>query len=235
MHNATFWRGQFKRAFVPHLERLLETVEQRLLPAFDGLSAEADQIQRDTYDELGRLPADPDLDPSVPAELAFEAGCDHYMGMQAVKQAMLNMFAPLLYHAWEQQLLTFHRREVLHPGEEHDNAQLSVGVLRQRLAAKGLDITGFLTYPTLEELRLVANTVKHADGGSADQLKALRPDLFEAHLDDIDLDLPRLPYIRRVYAPLSGEDLYLTIEDLRGYGQATIAFWDELAEALARL
>lgn len=45
---------------------------------------------------------------------------EHYGALSNVKQALLSIFAPTLTHAWEQQLLLFHRRVVLHPSEEND-------------------------------------------------------------------------------------------------------------------
>lgn len=173
MHNALFWRGYFQRMFKPHLERTLQVVEQRILPTFDGTEAEATALQEKTYNDLTSMPLDPDVvDESMLAEAAFEAGYAHYSGMEAVKQSLVNSFAPMLYHAWEQQLLAFHRKEVLHPKEEHNNDLLKLSVLRKRLAANGLGITQVPTWSRIDEVRLVANTVKHADGDSADDLKA---------------------------------------------------------------
>lgn len=232
MLNHRFWRSHFRRKFVPHLSRLLATMEHRLLPIFDNLEAEATKIQEETYDELMHLHAGPDCDPSVPAELAHDAGLDHYMGMCAVRQALLNSFAPILYHTWEQQLLEFHRREVLHPSEQHDHKLLDLKTVISRLNERGVDLRKLKSWPVIEELKLVANTTKHADGISATQLKELRPDLFE-HPSTAEFGFPRFPHVRRVYAPLSGDDLYVSLNDLRRYGDAVVSFWGELSEAIA--
>ncbi|WP_027820662.1 hypothetical protein [Paraburkholderia bannensis] len=233
MHNELFWSGYFRRMFQPHLERTLQVLETRLLPTFDDIEAEAKAIEEKAYADLMSLPLDPDMtDESMLAEAAFEAGYDHYSGMDTVRQALINAFAPLLYHTWEQQLIAFHRKEVLGPKEENDNRLLQVKVLQKRLMDAGLDIRRLQSWSTLEELKLVANTVKHADGESADRLKTARPDLFQINrARGVNLTTPAYP--RRVYYPMSGEDLYLTLTDLREYGHAAIAFWDEFADALA--
>jgi hypothetical protein len=233
MHNHNFWRRHFQRKFVPHLRRLLETLSKRLLPAFDGLEDEANKVQEDTFAELMAMPGDPDSDLSVLAEAAHDASLDHYFGMCDVRQALLNSFAAILYHAWEQQLLEFHRREVLHPADQHDPKLMSLKVLLARLHEKGLSVANLPSWGAIEELRLVANTTKHADGDSAAKLKTLRPDLFE-HPSARDSGLPKLRFIPPVYAPLSGNDLYVGLNDLRRYGDAVTSFWDELALALAR-
>ncbi|KVQ20301.1 hypothetical protein [Burkholderia cepacia] len=233
LHNATFWRGYFQRMFKPHLERMLEVLEHRLLPTFDGIEAEATALQETTYNDLISMPFDPDrVDESDLANAAFEAGYKHYSGMDSVRQALINSFAPMLYHTWEQQLLAFHRKEVLHPKEERKNKFLRVDVLQTRLMDRGFDITQLSTWTTIDELRILANTVKHADGGSGDQLKARRPELFEPHHAKAEIVATPFRYTPSVYRPMSGEDLYLTMADLRTYGRATIDFWDEFSDAL---
>lgn len=235
MHNAVYWHGYFQRVFQPHLERTLQVLEKRLIPTFDGIEAEATAVQEKTFEDLMSIPVDPDMtDGSMLAEAAFEAGYDHYSGMEAVRQSLINAFAPLLFHTWEQQLIAFHRKEVLSPHEENDNRLLQVKVLQKRLNGEGLDITRMSTWASLEELKLVANTVKHADGESANRLRAVRPVLFEMDRAANTANPIWHVYPRRVYRPMSGEDLYLTLDDLHVYGRAAIAFWDEFADALAQ-
>lgn len=233
LHNATFWRGYFQSMFKPHLERTLEVLENRLLPTFDGIEAEATALQEKTYNDLISTPFDPDrIDECDMATAAFEAGYKHYSGMDSVRQALINSFAPMLYHTWEQQLLAFHRKEVLHPKEERKNKFLRVDVLQTRLMDKGFDITQLPTWSTIDELRLLANTVKHADGGSGDLIKARRPELFEPNRAKAEIVAMPFLYTPSVYRPMSGEDLYLTMDDLRTYGRATIDFWNEFSDAL---
>lgn len=235
MHNASFWRRYFQSMFKPHLERTLQVLECRLLPTFDGIEAEATAVQERTYNELMSMPLDPDVvDESMLAESAFEAGYAHYSGMEAVRQSLVNSFAPMLYHTWEQQLLAFHRKEVLHPREENNNDFLKLSVLCKRLAANGIDVTQLQTWSHIKQLRLVANTVKHADGDSADKLKMQRPEFFEPHHANGNVTALPFRYARAVYRPMSGEDLYLTMADIQVYGGSTIGFWDEFADALER-
>ncbi|MCW3609148.1 hypothetical protein [Burkholderia cenocepacia] len=236
MHNANFWRGYFRTTFKPHLERTLQVLEKRLLPSFDGIEAEATALQEQTFLDLVSRPIDHDMaDESMLAQAAFEAGFDYYAGMDAIRQALINSFAPMLYHTWEQQLLAFHRREVLRQTEQHANALLKLSVLRKRLADKGIDIAKLPTWSQLDQLRVVANTVKHADGDSADIVKAQRPELFDpARANGESAAAPFRITAPTVYRPMSGEDLYLTVADIKAYGAAAIRFWDEFADAMER-
>ncbi|WP_252836615.1 hypothetical protein [Burkholderia glumae] len=121
---------------------------------------------------------------------------------------------------------------LLHPKEEHKNKFLRVDVLQTRLMDIGFDITQLSTWSTIDQLRILANTVKHADGGAGDQLKARRPEFFAPQHAKTEMVAMPFRYTRSVYRPMSGEDLYLTMADLRSYGRAAIDFWDEFADAL---
>ena len=80
----------------------------------------------------------------------------------------------------------------------------------------------------IRQLRRVANTVKHGEGRSAEQLKKSNPELFgrqqPSGLRGIPSPLPAMPLI--------GQGLQLTEEDFERYRAALMQFWDELAEAL---
>ncbi len=65
-------------------------------------------------------PATGDEDPADFAEAAEQAGVSHYLLLDGIRQGMLNLFAAALYHSFEQQVMRFHRKQVLHPGEEND-------------------------------------------------------------------------------------------------------------------
>lgn len=210
----------------------MEVLEQRFLPTFDAIDQEAKSATDAEWERLMHLQGDPDQDPSALAEQAFEVGLVHYEAMSDIRQSLLNTYAATLYHAWEQQLLAFHRREVLHPAEENDNALLNLKVFKERLNAAGIDITKLPTWNQINELRLLANAVKHADGSSADELKQLRPALFE-HPSTTEFGLPQFQGVRRVYTPLSGDDIFVTLDALKSYCSALVQFWSELANVLS--
>jgi hypothetical protein len=69
------------------------------------------------------------------------------------------------------------------------------------------------------ELRLVANVVKHGDGKSCEELRALAPRLFEG-----------LNYYFDIFSKADGPEL--TPEDFRRYAKAAKDFWDTFPEKL---
>lgn len=232
MHNHEFWGRHFRRVFIPHLRRLLEVLEVRFLPTLGTIGDEASALQEKTYRELCEMPGDGDGDLSEFAEAAHDLALEFYSGMASVQQAVLNAYAPILYHTWEQQLLTFHRREILHPLEENDKRFMRWDVLIERLERCGLVLEALPSWGTIDELRLVANAVKHADGTSADALRARFPRYFDdpSLVEGITLRIGTKP---RVYLPLSGDDIYLRLENLRRFVGALVDFWSEFEAALA--
>lgn len=104
----------------------------------------------------------------------------------------------------------------------------------KRLLRGGIDVRAFSSWAGVDELRLVANAVKHADGLSAKKLYEQRPDLFTHP------ELPKNALFSaraqpRVFMPLLGEDLYVSLEDLRKYRDAVVQFWEELGRDMARV
>jgi hypothetical protein len=141
------------------------------------------------------------------------------------------LFAVAIYHAFEQQVILFLRREILHPIEENDQKLFSMTEFQNRLKVHGINVQDLPPWKCVSELRLVANTVKHAEGQSAKQLQESRPDLFR---HPRVMDIPFSNVTRRIFQPLVGEDLYVSLEDIRAYCNATIDFWKDLGEALRR-
>lgn len=234
VYHPNYWRRYFERQFVPALQHLIDSLERRLLPNFKetDINNEAEAVANEAWESFMSMSASGDEDPANFAEAAQEAGLDHYLIVTGIRQGVINMFAAGLYHAFEQQLLYFHREELLPNGQQHDKGRLKVSIAREMLAARGVELTSFKSWPLVDELRLVANTVKHAEGDSADQLRGRRPDLFED---------PRLkksglkglsPSSRPIYLPMVGEDLFVDVGDLTRYRDALVQFWRELGVAL---
>jgi hypothetical protein len=233
--NHEFWGRYFRRIFVPQTDMLIETLLGRLLPTFANAEEEAEMKSDEEWSRLCALPALEDDDESDVADQAMEAGVAHYQMMMGLEQGLKNMFAAALYHLYEQQVMLFHRRELLRPSERDHGKLLNHCVFRDRLIRSqcAVDITRFSCWRSLEELHLLANVVKHGEGESATRLRASRPELFVRPALK-DLQTGRVPSLARVFTPLMGEDVYVAVEHLRSYAEAVRHFWDELYEAMAK-
>jgi hypothetical protein len=226
------WQDRFRRIYQPHLERFVDFIESRLLKSFDNLEQEAESRVDEAWDEWCAN-AGEDADPGEGAADAEAAGINYYFSMIAIRQTFLNLSAVGLYHAWEQQVIEFMRQQILHPDTQDDISLMNLSQFKKLAALENIDVEHFESWPTVDSLRILSNAIKHAEGSSAAQLKLLRPDLFVAPgLTESDFikgfSLP-------VYSPLSGLDIYVTIDVLRDYCAALRKFWDELADAMERL
>lgn len=227
--NARFWTDYFKKSFIPQMHALIETLEKRLLPTFDGIEQEADIKSQEEWERLGSIVSPDDFDAATLAEKAIDEGVEYYMLMNGLRQGVINLFSVALYHLYEQQAMFFHRRQVLYPTEENNPALFKSKQFQKRLLVDhNIDISKFGSWPRLEEFRLVANTIKHASGDSAKELHKLRPDIFK-----VKDNLPKLhTFPENVYLPLIGEDIYLALPDIKIYANAVEQFWDELSDKM---
>jgi hypothetical protein len=247
------FRWLYTSDFIRTIDYYAKSLSEKILPSFkdDEISEEANKIEEETYNRLGSF-QDPEwYDPAADIDQARDAGVAFYMMAEGIKQGMINMFTAGLHHLFEQQLIQFHRHQLLWefrwpvydlPTMEKKELKkieklLSVKKAQERLL-KGynIDISAFACWDKLEELRLVANTVKHADGESCTLLRKIRPDLF-IHPDingPSHFRLTDAMYLP-VYQPLAGEGMYIPLEEFNKYVEATKRFWEELAQAVDAL
>ena len=231
MFNGGFWANYFEREFAPQIRAILEVLERRLLPGFAGIEKEAEEVSQQAWDAFMTAPATGEEDPSEFAEAAEQAGVSHYVLFDGIRQGMVNLFAAAIYHTFEQQVMLFLRREMLHPREEDNTKLFGISEFQNRLKAQGIDVVDLPSWRKVDELRLVANTVKHADGKSARDLQDIRPDLFE---HPKFAGMPFSGVAARVFQPLVGEDLYVSLDNVREYCDSVVQFWKEFGEALKR-
>jgi hypothetical protein len=232
MHNCYYWISWSQSVFRKQVAVLREVITERVLPTFTSIENEADAISDKTWERLGEE-GGPYSDPARDAELAENAGLTHYLYMVDARQGLLNLFAVALHHLFEQQQLTVLRQELIPRGENPTEQILKVAEFVKRLRDSGIDAETFTSWHELQELRNVANVVKHADGPSANWLRSHRPEIFTppSFRGTEKLFVPNP--IRWPFQPLSGQDLYITADNLERYFRAVEKFWREFEEILA--
>ncbi len=230
--DGTFWNRHFQDAYIPHVNLFCDILVERVLPLFDKIDEEAEEAASARFDKLEHdFP--PDADIGAYAEAAIEFMSDYGIALYSVYQTLLNASLTVLYHIFEQQLLAYHRRQLLPLKEEDNSKKLKFRIVQQLLKDGGVDITSFKSWKQIEELNLIANATKHAEGPSAEKLRKVRPELFTPNYIYNNPDLQWLASSSpSLYMPLAGDDLYVTVEDIRMYQQALVDFWAELGEAI---
>lgn len=214
------------------LEDLMDTLEKHLLPAFQTAEEEAHKIAKQ---ELERMKTSPENEDEVkwPEALAEGAGMAYYDARIQLKQGLINLFAAATYHLFEQEIWLF----CFHAYSTPRKSSVQEAEFRSLLSTLGIELDMMAGWAEIQELKLIANVVKHGSGKSADRLKKLNPKLFiNPDLSDLsDADLKEITYPNDVFQPLFGLGLYIPIENLRLYVQAVGRFWKDLMKVVRKL
>lgn len=227
--NAQLWVDYYKDVFCKQITTFLDAITNRILPTFEGIESEATAAAEREWERLCSLPwsGSPDDDGSYAAEQAQDVGISYYSALTAVHQSLINLTALAMHHMFEQQCKIF-ARKLLHILEK-ETMNLSFEEFLGYLKNEGIPRENFSTLQKIEELRLVANTIKHAEGSSAKRLREHRLDLFVHPTQRTKPLLDSENSIAQVDIPMSGEDIYLTIKNIKVYSSALESFWQELS------
>jgi hypothetical protein len=161
------------------------------------------------------------------AELAFNEAMDYAVTLSSMRFSTLSLFSAALYHMSEQHLIDLRQEILFDDGHEAVSADAAIEWFKDEV---GLNLKTLRSWELINELRLVANTVKHAEGGSAKALRRVRPQLFVfPGLED------RYLLHLRLRTPLFGQELFVTRDDFVRYHQGSVSFWTELGEELPKL
>ena len=240
--SAAFWAQHFRTAYVGGIEAYRTGALERILPAFRGIGEEADAAADAEFERLGAMPAAPDdqVDMADLAERADRHGQKFYEMMRRVRQGWLNLVAVGLHHLVEQQQSLFFQNALATAGNE----EFRPGALNERLAEHGVDAENLGGAARVWELRTAANAIKHGPGPAARRLAELRPELFEdrglaEYLESLGIPPTDIEGAQeqaaRLGAPMAGEDLYVTENDLTEWCEAAIEYWRELATSIEAL
>ncbi len=223
------WPTVIRSQFIRQIDLHSAVLRERLLPAFDNLDEEAKKIEDETYERLYSRSSSEDPDVALLAQIAVEEAANYLVMMKKMKQAQINLQTLGLYHLFEQQICEIHRRRVFWLGNMNATADIKLREVKDTLLADGVAIEQLPAWSKVNELRLVANCAKHAEGDSCKQLRQLRPDLLTPSLSGAPARLAPVPVVLN---PLGGENLYVSLSDFEDYVTSLKSFWLELATAL---
>ena len=210
-----------------------EYVFRDVLPAFNNIDARASEIGNEYYNRIARSPAgEYEIDLADVAENANQESYDWWEMMTSLRQSMLNLLSAGLFHLVEQQLSLLSRDGVF-GGLAADTKLDSVKTWYQEELCIAFE--ALASWSVIDEMRLVANTVKHGEGSSAANLRKLNPALFVdpglTVYNEEGVPIPEPWGEQRLAAPLSGDDFFVTEDILRSYAVSAEAV-REIAAAL---
>ena len=219
-----------RESALAHVTAFCDCVVVDVMPAIGNIEERAEQIADSEYERLCSLPAGEycDGDMAAAAEAANDKGTHFFQTMAAVRQSVLNLFAAGLFHLVEQELadLCWDGAFLVPPPSDTKLEPVTEWYKKYF----GLDLKSLPSWPVIDELRLVANTIKHGEGGSARALRARRPELLEHPLvrELMPDEAGGSPSTRLIRLPLGGEDLYVTEQLFQGYSEAASGLMREI-------
>ncbi len=226
-----YWGRHVAERITPRFERFGEIFLARILPPFDRINEEATDLEERRNKELvsSLVCADEDRwdGEAAMAELAFNEAMDYAVTLSSMQFSALGLFSAALYHMTEQHLVDLRQEILFDNRQEAVDPEVAIEWFKQEV---GLNAKTLRSWGVINELRLVANTVKHSEGGSARALRRARPQLFVfPGLED------RYVSKLRLRTPLFGQELFVTKDDFVRYHQGSVSFWTEFAEGLFKL
>lgn len=232
MYNPIIWKHRFESDFIPAIYRVRDVFLLRLLPTFSSIDSDTDEYTKQLEkDALARPYYDDGPDESDIYDGIRDASISYYQGLKGMEQGITNCCALFLYHLYEQQSMIFLRQELLDWKQRGKTSQFTQKKFKAQLLKAKVDVSNLPSWSKLEELRHLANTIKHAEGDASNSLYSRAPHLFEPRTTHV-LPGKNIPPSSRVYAPLLGEDIFVTAEQINEYTEACAHFWIELADAL---
>jgi hypothetical protein len=197
----------------------------------------AGQLASGYYNRIASQPAGEyeDVDMAAVAEAAESHSYQWWNMMTSLRQTMLNLIAVGLFHLVEQQLATLSHDGLFNEPVKNTKVLVVADWFQTEL---GVNLKTMPSWNIINEMRLVGNTVKHGEGGSARDLREANPALFTdpTHAEFLrsqGLD-PNEIAGHVIEAPLSGEDFFVTEDILRGYAENAVSFFFEIADEVLR-
>ena len=216
---------RIRRMVLPFVRVYGQWVEDRIIPMSEQLQKMAEAVEQEAYDDLISQPVGEDYpgDGSDEAEAAHDIGLSFYEDISKMYQATLNLFSAGLFHVVEQQLADLTRDGAIQ--KEASETPLKE-VIEWYKKGFQLDLTQFSSWSVIDELRLVANSTKHAEGPASEQLRAKRPELFV--YPALRKDGSNTFVVSPLSLPLGGDGLYVTGDEFRRYHKTVLDLFEWL-------
>lgn len=221
-------------AFPYQIRNLKRALITHMLPSLPDPSIEAERVKEELWQSFNSRSGTGNEDPADIAERVESSAIDEYIQLAGMRQGAVNMATVMLWHLLEQQAISFmhykmlSRNELLLAREDPDIHKVlyTFDKFQKKSRSLEIDLNKLSSFSKLSELRLVANTIKHGAGSSANKLYKLRPELFSP------TGIPEnkssfFPQPQNVRLPAAGEDIYVSEDDLNIYFDAAGTFWKE--------
>lgn len=194
----------------------------KILPQFHDIEIEADNAARE-YLEIASSRFSEDDDPDAYYEAANEHGLSHYSILNLGRYTATLAWHATLFEFFHQQIRLFLFSELSH------NFAFDSKVFCEKFTdvkacflEHNFDVSKLASWSKLIELQTLCNAIKHGDGNSLQNLRAIAPEKFKSSLSGDLFELYKTTLLEVT--------LDLNEETLSEYVYAIINFWNDLPE-----
>ncbi|MEC5241186.1 hypothetical protein P9C03_28225 [Bacillus mycoides] len=216
-------------------ELYFQTYTDRISPVFDNIDQEAEEVAENAYSEMMMQVGHENCDPSDYADDAYQFSINYYENVSLMRYNTKLMWISTMYQFWEQQVRKFLYKEMTRSGYkaynknqkeiEYKDFCTNIGKIKESFLGFNVDVANLSCWDKINELRLLANVIKHGPGGSSEDLLKIRPDIFDcSHVSTNLLDLYQ--------TTLNDVVINISDKDFEMYANALIDFWGELPDRM---
>lgn len=216
------------RSSVAYLDVYRRYVLEFIVPTFGRFSEYAEEYTNREFIRLGKEFAEDGGDMFDVAESAENKGQAVFNALHSIGRTTLSLFVVGLFHLLEQQLDSLCRDA----GSDEKPKELKMKCIHRWYKDNfGCDLQTLADWKNVDQLRMLANTVKHGEGATRDAktLKELRPDLFrDPELFDLTEIFPKIGRGPLSGMPMAGEGVFVTREVFVEFSDAANRFFSDV-------
>lgn len=231
MRSQLYLWGPLKQGYIDDLTFIKGMFFERIQPIFANAEAEAKEYGKQLWNEIMSRPCTEDtyVDPGDYVDAVQEKEIERYSMLELMHYRNLVSWISNMCQVWEQQLLSFVLNEAETEGIRYDPAEVKrgFGFAKDVFELHQQPFEKLASWEKIRELRLLVNTIKHAEGDSEQKLRKIRPDFFVQNFFGTDYDMTSL-----YHTTLLETTLAVTEADFIAYYDALVQFWNELPERM---
>lgn len=211
------------------IQSFVRIYTEKLLPVFADIEGESNKISNDFYDDVMSQPiANEVIDPASIAEQATNLGIRYYSYLSLGKYNLTATWHATLYQLWEQQTRSFLFKEMSHVYKyEFRSFCTKIGEIKEAFSVHNVVIESFISWPKIDELRLLCNVIKHGAGDSEEKLRKTNLTLFKKETALIEIK-KEIDVLDTCKTTLLEETLRIDETTLKRYSDALLSFCDEI-------
>ncbi|MFY0204856.1 hypothetical protein P3K77_20090 [Bacillus cytotoxicus] len=227
--------GRFRKNLQQPYELYFQTYTDRISPVFENIDQEAEEVAKNAYNQMMMNIGYEDCDPGDFADDAWEFGIDYYQNVALMRYNTKLMWISTMYQFWEQQVRRFLYKEMTRSGYkafnknqqeiEYKDFCKNIVKIKEFFLKFNVDVETLPCWEKVNELRLLANVIKHGPGESAEKLLKIRPDIFDSSCISTNL-------LDLYQTTLNDVVINISDQDFKMYADALRDFWGELPDRM---